>query len=77
MVNNMKKRLTQQQEFEILKLVLDKFLWLGTVIMGYGLWKLFNGGFDNLWTSLIVMAGGAIVLLIFSALLIREFEVLK
>ena len=38
----MKKRLTTQQEFEIMKLVLDKFLWLGFIIMGYGVYQMFT-----------------------------------
>ena len=38
----MKKRLTQQQEFEIMKLVLDKFLWLGFAVMAYGVWNMFT-----------------------------------
>ena len=36
MRRKMKKRLTQSEEFEIMKLVLDKFLWLGFGIMAIG-----------------------------------------
>jgi len=32
-----KRRLTGAEEFDIMKLVLDKFLWLGFGIMAYGL----------------------------------------
>ena len=39
----MKKRLTPSEEFEIMKLVLDKFLWLGVIIMAFGLYKIFIG----------------------------------
>ncbi|MBI2141928.1 hypothetical protein HYU15_00370, partial [Candidatus Woesearchaeota archaeon] len=36
-----KRKLSQQQEFEIMKLVLDKFLWLGFGIMSFGLYQLY------------------------------------
>ncbi len=39
----MKKRLTQAEEFEIMKLVLDKFLWLGIAIMGMGVYIMVAG----------------------------------
>ena len=40
----MKKRMTQQQEFEIMKLVLDKFLWLGFAIVAFGVYKMLTAG---------------------------------
>ena len=33
-----KKRLTQDQEFQIMKLVLDKFLWLGFLVLAYAVY---------------------------------------
>lgn len=70
----MKKRLTQQQEFEVMKLVLDKFLWIGTVVIAYGGWKLFN----QFWGEAISwLLGGAILLIIFMVLIIREYEIIK
>lgn len=70
-----KKKLNRQEEFEIMKLVLDKFLWAGLAILLYGFWLMvhlseFTFGF---W----IMIGGAIVLLAFMGLLIKEYEVLK
>ena len=38
----MKRRLSEQQEFEIMKIVLDKFLWLGFGIMAYGLYLMYT-----------------------------------
>ncbi len=67
-----KRKLSSQQEFEIMKLVLDKFLWLGFGIMAFGLFQLYTttelGGF-------YVMVGGAAILLIFVWILIREYEI--
>lgn len=69
-----KKRLTQQQEFEIMKLVLDKFLWLGFIIMTYGLYRMFQLDTAN---GLLIVLAGAVVLLIFMYLIVKEYEIIK
>lgn len=66
-----KKRLTHSEEFEIMKLVLDKFLWLGFAIMGFGLYKSFTATFAEGVTWMVV---GAIVLLLFVVIVVKEFE---
>jgi len=70
----MKKRLTPGEEFEIMKLVLDKFLWLGVLIMAFGLYKIFTGT-NMSGLSLIIM--GAIILVIFLILIVKEYEIVK
>ncbi len=70
-----KQKLTRQEEFEILKLVLDKFLWAGLFILLYGLWSImersaFEFGF---W----VMIGGSIILLLFMGILVKEYEIIR
>jgi len=70
----MKRRLTPSEEFEIMKLVLDKFLWLGVLIMGFGLYKIFAGTSMS-GLSLIII--GAIILIIFLILIVKEYEVVK
>lgn len=72
----MKKRLTQQQEFEIMKLVLDKFLWLGFGIMAFGLYTLVTTS-ETIMTGFSYMIAGSIVLVLFMLLLVKEYEVLK
>ncbi len=72
-----KKRLTQQQEFDIMKLVLDKFLWLGFAIMAYGLWTLLQGGMDVVRDAILLFVAGAIVLVLFLILIVREYEIIK
>ncbi len=66
-----KRRLSQSEEFEIMRLVLDKFLWVGTILMVYGLYvsiaRTFNEGF-------YFILGGAIVMLVFAWIIIKEFE---
>ena len=74
----MKKRLTQSEEFEIMKLVLDKFLWLGFAIMAYGLWVMVRGEVtDFVLKGLSFMIAGAIILILFMILLVKEYEILK
>ena len=69
----MKKKLTRQEEFEILKLVLDKFLWIGFAIMVYGLYKTVQGTSAAL--GLWIMAGGALILVLLMFMLLREYEI--
>ena len=70
----MKKRLTQQQEFEIMKLVLDKFLWIGFIIMGFGMYQMYM---TSISAGLMWIIVGAIVLLLFMILIVKEYEVIR
>jgi len=71
-----KRHLTRQEEFDILKLILDKFLWLGVLIMAYGFYRLVSASEDIVF-GLAVMVGGAILLFIFMAILMREYNFMK
>jgi len=64
-----KKRLSKQQEFEVMKLVLDKFLWLGFIIMGWGMYLSISTSavLPGLW----YLIAGAVVLLIFLILIVK------
>ncbi len=73
----MKKRLTQSEEFEIMKLVLDKFLWLGFIIMGYGMYVMVALQGDTIARGLSIMIAGAILLVLFLMMIIKEYEVIK
>jgi hypothetical protein len=70
----LKKKLTRQEEFDILKLVIDKFLWVGVIIMLYGLYRMLATA--ALGAGLWIMAAGAVLLVLLMALLVREYEVL-
>ena len=74
MARSMKRRLSEQQEFEIMKLVLDKFLWLGFIIMAFGMYKMFT---DTIYAGLSWIVVGAIILILFMFLIIKEYEVIK
>lgn len=66
-----KRKLSQQEEFQVMKLVLDKFLWIGTALMGWGLYVSLTAEFqDGFWFILT----GALVMLVFAWVIIKEFE---
>ena len=68
----MKKRLTQDQEFQIMKLVMDKFLWIGLGIILFGFYQLVQGVITD-GVSWIV--AGAVVLMLFVILIIKHYEI--
>jgi len=70
----MKKKLTAQQEFDIMKLVLDKFLWLGFAVMAFGLYKMLTSTFLDGFTWIAV---GIIVLVLFMIIIVKEYEIIK
>lgn len=69
-----KRRLAGHEEFEVMKLVLDKFLWLGTGLMGWGLYESLTTTFqEGFWFIL----SGALLMLVFSWVIIKEFEIIR
>ena len=69
-----KRRLTGAEEFDIMKLVLDKFLWLGFGIMAYGLFKMLT---DTIETGVYYIVAGVIVLLLFMIIIVKEYEFVR
>ena len=67
-----KRAFTSQQEFDMMKLVLDKFLWIGTIIVLYGFYLMAVK--TDVTDSLLMIAAGAIVFIIFIILLVRDYE---
>ena len=72
----MKKRLTQTEEFDVMKLVLDKFLWLGFGIMAYGFWMMIASS-QTIAKGLSITISGAIVLILFLIIIVKEYEIIK
>jgi hypothetical protein len=70
-----KRRMTEEQEFEIMKLVLDKFLWLGFIVMGWGMFTAIRD--SALLPGLWYMFAGAILLVLFMIIVVKEYEVIK
>jgi len=70
----MKKRLSEQQEFEIVKMVFDKFLWLGFALMAFGVYKIFASGIS---AGLIWVISGIMLFILFIALILNEYELIR
>ena len=68
-----KKRMTDDQEFQIMKLVLDKFLWLGFLVMGWGMFQSLSYG--TILAGIWEMIAGAVLLIIFMIIIIKEYEI--
>ena len=70
----MKKRMTEQQEFEIMKMVLDKFLWIGFIVMAFGVYQMLTKTIvDGIYYLII----GAVILVLFAVIIVKEYEVIK
>ena len=70
-----KRTLTAAEEFEIMKLVLDKFLWLGFGIMAFGLYNILS--LADATNGLYYILSGAVVLLVFMVLIVKEYEFIR
>lgn len=68
-----KKRMSEEQEFEIMKLVLDKFLWLGFIVMGWGMYQSLSQA--DVLAGLWYMIAGAVLLVIFLIVIVKEYEI--
>lgn len=67
--------MTEDQEFQIMKLVLDKFLWLGFIVMGWGMYISVRdiAVLPGLWYMIV----GAVILFLFMIIIVKEYEVWK
>jgi len=73
-MTKIKRRLAGHEEFEIMKLVLDKFLWIGTALLGWGLYRSIAVDYvDGIW----YIVSGAAIMLVFAWIIIKEFEAVR
>jgi hypothetical protein len=72
----MKRHLTRQEEFEILKLVLDKFLLLSVFLLALGLYNIIAAS-TSFVIGLAVLLGGVIMLILLTVILVKEYEFIK
>jgi hypothetical protein len=56
-------------------MIMDKFLWLGMGIMAFGFYKMITISGD-LGYGLTLLLSGAVILVIFMAILVREYNFL-
>lgn len=70
----LKRRLSESEEFEIMKLVLDKFLWLGFIVIGLGCYFVLT---KTIMSGIWLILTGAVILILFAWFIIREFEFIR
>ena len=75
-LKRIKRRMTAEQEFEIMRMVLDKFLWLGFIIMAFGLYLMIRAP-ELMYKGFTMIVAGGIVLILFTILIVKEFEIIK
>ncbi|MCK5025454.1 MAG: hypothetical protein KAS15_02605 [Nanoarchaeota archaeon] len=69
-----KRRMTQQQEFDIMKMIFDKFLWLGFIMIVFGIYNIMMDAVKNGIAWMII---GIIMLGVFLVIIVKEFEIIK
>ena len=67
--------MSEREEFEIMKLVLDKFLWIGFLVMGWGLFVMLRDA--EIDPGIWYMISGMILLFVFVAVITKEYEIIK
>jgi len=72
----MKRHLTRQEEFDVLKIVLDKFLLLAVFLLSLGIYMIISSA-TSVVIGLSVLLGGVVLLIILTIMLIREYEFIK
>lgn len=70
-----KRHLTKSEEFDIMKIVLDKFLLLGIIIIAMGLYMIVSAA--SISYGFIVLATGAFIMIIFAMILVKEYNFLE
>lgn len=58
-----------------MKLVLDKFLWLGFIVLSYAVY--IGVVLENWGPAIAWGISGVVILILFMGLLVREYEILK
>ncbi|MGM5481213.1 MAG: hypothetical protein ACQESE_02260 [Nanobdellota archaeon] len=75
MVKKKKLRLTKDEEFQMMKMILDKFALLGVILLALGV-ALLAVGID-VTVGFFVLGIGIVVMLIFSWILVKEIHMLE
>lgn len=66
--------LSREEEFSILKLILDKFLWISTFALGFGLYMIVNPTYDDANLGILIMLVGAFLFLLFTGIIMKEIK---
>ena len=74
-MKKVKKQLTHSEEFDIMKLVLDKFLWISAAMVIFGIYKIVDQG--EVDASIYYFVTGIVIMLLFMFLIIKEYEIAR
>ncbi|MFC1697451.1 hypothetical protein ACFL1H_03910 [Nanoarchaeota archaeon] len=66
-----KKKLTRQEEFDIMKIVMDKFMWLSIVLIGIGI---YNMVLAQIYNGAWFLGIGVVLMILFMIVTIQEYE---
>jgi len=72
--SKIKKKLSNAQEFEIMKLVIDKLLWIGFIVSLFGMYEWYTKTWQE---ALFPIVLGSVILIIFVTLIITEYEFIR
>ncbi len=67
-------KFTPEQEFDMMRLVMDKILWIATIILIYGLYVMWTGGIDAIVDSFLIIVLSAAVFIIFIVMVSKHYE---
>ena len=73
----MKKRLTHNEEFKILTLVMDKFLWAAFLLTAVGFYNISIQGAQDFVKGPGFLIAGILLFAIFVMVLVKEYEIIK
>jgi hypothetical protein len=71
-----KKHLSKDEEFQIMKLVMDKFLWLGVILVVFGFWKMIDLTV-NFWFGFFILLAGVLLMMLFTMILVKEYNFMQ
>jgi hypothetical protein len=70
---NPKMSLTHDEEFQIFKLIIDKYLWLGTIGIILGVYSLLSKNVE--WGfGVMILLVSLMILLMFTSIILRHFD---
>ena len=75
-VHKEKRHLSREEEFDLFKLIFDKFLWMGTIGTVYGIYLLLDKG-SNIWEGLTITFLGCLFFTILTSLIVKNYNYKK
>lgn len=73
----MKRQLTHHEEFEILKIIIDKVILLAFILLGVGLYKITTDPAGTIWHGVAFLIAGFIIAALLMFMIIKEYEIIR